>query len=290
MTRNSPTPRRIVVGVDFSDNAARAAGWAAREAGERGLPLHVVHSIDLPAAMVEAFRPPGAGAVREESGERLLDRIADGLRRARPDVAVTTELSATTAAETLVGLSGDAELVVTGTRGHGGFAGLLLGSVSHALAAHARCPAVVVRGEDPGAARAEVVLGVEPGQDPAAIRFAFDAADRVGASVTAVRAWWARTAYEGPHAAAPSNPATVRQEADVAELIAPMREEYPQVTVCVAAIRGNPVPVLADAARGSRLLVVGSRRRLGPLSVGVGHVVAGVLAHCPAPVAVVPIP
>jgi hypothetical protein len=42
------------------------------------------------------------------------------------------------------------ELVVTGTRGHGGFAGLLLGSVSHALAANAHCPAVIVRGEDPG--------------------------------------------------------------------------------------------------------------------------------------------
>ncbi|MHA6757974.1 universal stress protein [Streptacidiphilus sp. PAMC 29251] len=289
MASSRAAPRRIIVGVDSSDNASRAAAWAGREAAERGLPLHVVHAIDLPGAMGRRFEPPHYAAMQSEAGQHLLKRIVGMLRGSLPDLAVTSEISALSAAEALVDLSSGAELVVSGTRGEGGFAGLLLGSVSHALAAHAHCPAVVVRGEDPGDLLGEIVLGVEPGQDQAPIRFAFATAAAVGASVTLVRAWWMRSAYEGHYSVSEFSEAKAAEEAAVAELIRAAREEYPHVDAHVEAIRGNAVPVLTNAAQGSRLLVVGAHRHRGPLSVGTGYVVQGLLAHSHTPVAVVPI-
>jgi nucleotide-binding universal stress UspA family protein len=166
---------------------------------------------------------------------------------------------------------------------------LLLGSVSHALAAHAHCPAVIVRGDGPGSPLSEIVVGVEPGQAEVPIRFAFETAAAVDASVAIVRAWWMRSAYEGHFTVSEFNAAKATEEADVTELIRAVRERYPRVEARVDAIRGNAVPVLVSAADRSRLLVVGAHRRRGPLSVGTGYVVQGLLAHAPTPVAVVPI-
>jgi len=289
MTQNTSTPRRIVVGVDSSDNAARAAEWAAREASDRSLPLHLVHALDLPGPMGMVIEPPEYDAKQTAANHRILDRILGDLREQHPNLAITGELSELSPAETLVTLSADAELVVTGTRGHGGFAGLLLGSVSHALAAHAHCPTIVVRGEQPEGPLDEIVLGVEPDQAEAPIRFAFDTATTVGASVTIVRAWWMHSAYEGRYTAPEFRAAQTTQKAEVTELIKAVREEYPHVEVSINIIRGNAVPVLTNAAQGSRLLVVGAHRHRGPLSVGIGYVVQGLLSHSPTPVAVVPI-
>jgi nucleotide-binding universal stress UspA family protein len=189
----------------------------------------------------------------------------------------------------MVTLSQDARLVVTGTRGHGGFAGLLLGSVSLKLAAHSRCPAVVVRGEEPGDPLNEVVLGVEPDEQEAPIRYAFDAAVDYGAVLRVVRAWQptrpnAQFALETEVAERHH-----READDVARLLKGIREEYPGVQVAVNIVRGNAVPALINEATGSRLLVVGARRERRPLSVGAGYVVQGLLSHSPTPVAVIPI-
>ena len=289
LTHNTTAPRHIVVGVDSSDNASRAAAWAAHEAADRSLPLHVVHAIDVSGAMGRQFEPPHYPAMPSKVGEQLLERIADTLRESFPNLPVTTELSELSAAEALVELSRQAELVVTGTRGHGGFAGMLLGSVSHALAAHAHCPAVIVRSEEPGSPLEEIVLGVEPGQAEPPIRFAFDTAAAVGASVTIVRAWWMRSAYEGHYTVPEFNAAKATEEADLAGLVKAVREQYPHVEARIDAIRGNAVPVLINAAQGTRLLVIGAHRHRGPLSVGTGYVVQGLLAHAHTPVAVVPI-
>ena len=76
--------------------------------------------------------------------------------------------------------------------------------------------------------------------------------------------------------------------AEAEHAIKPLRGEFPDVTVRVTTSEGNAVPVLIDAARAARLVVLGAHRRRGPLSVGPGYVVEGVLAHCPTPVVVVP--
>ena len=283
-----PTARRLIVaGVDSSDHAARAAAWAAREAADRGLMLHLVHALDFPppAGMIA---PIGYVEAAHRTGHAIVDPLADELRARHPGLIVTTEISEQSAPETLVSLSKRAQMVVTGTRGHGGFAGLLLGSVSLKTAAHAHCPAVVVRGEPNGALLDEIVLGVEPREAQAPIEFAFSSAAALGARLLVVRAWWPSTSYGGYYIA--DGPSRERDETEEVEaLIKGARETYPAVAVSTRIMRDNAVPALMRASRGSRLLVIGAHRRRSPLSVGAGYVVQGLLSHSPTPVAVVPI-
>ena len=140
-------PRRIVVGVDESDNAAEAARWAADEAAERGDELHLLYGLNFPvqAALFSAIPFEETRDRVFKIGDELLARVRQPLAAAHPDLVITTEVAETGGAEALVERSKGARLVVTGSRGHGGFAGLLLGSVSLKVATHAHCPVVIVR-------------------------------------------------------------------------------------------------------------------------------------------------
>ncbi|HTJ71107.1 MAG TPA: universal stress protein [Actinospica sp.] len=292
MTENydEENPGRVVVGVDRSESSAHAAQWAAREAAARGVPLTVVHALHLPTDAALPLEPPRYAEKQREEGGKLVRLVARNLAADFPGLEIGTEVSDLTAAHTLSALGLESALVVTGTRGHGGFAGMLLGSVSRRLAAHTHCPLVVVRGQESGIALDEVVLGVEPGQHDEPIRYAFEAAQRYGAVLHAVRAWHPHATYEGPMGTNFTNLAEVRDQErrSVENLLAPFSTAYPSVKVEVTAQRGNPVPVLIETARDTRLLVVGAHRHRGPLSVGAGYVVDGLLAHSPTPVAVVP--
>jgi len=140
-------PRRIVVGVDDSDNAAEAARWAADEAAAHGCELHLIYGLNFPA-QAALFSAVPFEETRERAfklGDELLARVSAPLAAAHPDLAITAEVAETGAAEVLVERSKDARLVVTGSRGHGGFTGLMLGSVSLKVATHAHCPVVIIR-------------------------------------------------------------------------------------------------------------------------------------------------
>ena len=279
--------RRVVAGVDPSDNAARAAAWAAREAAHRGLTLHLVHALDLPNP-AGTIAPAGYLEAAHDKAHALLEPLAEKLRTVRHGLTVTTGISEQSAPEALIALSKTARLVVTGTRGHGGFAGLLLGSVSLKTAAFAHCPAIVVRGEPDAEPLDEIVLGVEPHEHDAPIRFAFDSAAMLGARLVVVRAWWPTPTYGGYQFL--DGPSREHDEAEeLANLLKSAREAYPQVPVTTRIVRDNAVPALIQAARHSRLLVVGAHRRRSSLSVGAGYVVQGLLSHSATPIAVVPI-
>jgi nucleotide-binding universal stress UspA family protein len=291
VNETSTVHRGVIAGVDHSRNAAHAAAWAAREAADRGLTLHLVHALDLATGAGAVVEPPEYAPAMRSDAESLLDGLAEALRAQYPGLPIETVVSELSAPRTLTALSTDAQLVVTGTRGHGGFAGLLLGSVSLKLAVHAHSPVVVVRADAPDTTAEEIVLGVEPGQGLAPIRFAFAGAARLGARLRVVRAWEAQAAYGtyGTYYVQDTTLTGKEEVEDTVGLIEQVREEFPGVEVTVTATRGNAVPILTEAARGARLLVIGARRRRGPLSVGAGYVVQGLLAHCPTPVAVVPI-
>jgi len=287
-TQHIPAAPRIVAGVDFSQNAARAAHWAAREANDRALALHLAYAYDRPGAKGTIVEPPGYVKAHRVAGEKLLAKTGDVILEQYPHLALTSEVFERGAADALVYLSDTAQLVVTGSRGHGGFAGMLLGSVSLKVAAHARCPTVVVHGEATEEPLNEIVLGIQPDQAEAPIRFAFASAATLGAELSIIRCRWPRPADEG-HATPTATSPEEQQEADIADLLKPVREDYPDVKVSTYLMRGNPVPSLIGAAQGCRLLVVGAHRHRGPLSLGAGYVVQGLLAHSPTPVAVVPI-
>ena len=164
---------KIVVGVDASPGALRALAWAADEARMRLASLQVVHAYQAQALAAPLYFPSqealpggavaaGASPPEEEVTETLEQRadfqeavrrqaedLLEGLLREMGETVEGIDVQRTVVedhspAEALVELSADADLLVVGSRGRGGFTSLLLGSVSHAAVLHALCPVVVI--------------------------------------------------------------------------------------------------------------------------------------------------
>jgi len=140
----------IVVGVDGSDSSRSALQWAYDEAAHHGATLTVVMTWHPPAIPMS----PPYGAVPPEDYESqprrealaLLERFTAELVPQSPAVDVRTSIEeGKNPAKALIERSKEADLLVVGSRGHGGFAGMLLGSVSQHVVSHAACPVVVVR-------------------------------------------------------------------------------------------------------------------------------------------------
>jgi nucleotide-binding universal stress UspA family protein len=142
--------RRVVVGVDGSETSREALRWAAGEAASRGAELHVVHAWEVPMVGAGVGVIPGRRASatpegqRQQAEELVSSEIAAELRELS-DVEVRSSIGRGSAAGVLLEAARGADLLVVGSRGLGGFAGLLLGSVSAKMASHAPCPVVIVR-------------------------------------------------------------------------------------------------------------------------------------------------
>jgi nucleotide-binding universal stress UspA family protein len=142
--------RTIVVGVDGSPDAARALTWAIDEAKRRDMKLLLVHGVEVGAV---AASPYGGGQVLEQleqAGKATLEQAVDVVRAAGLEVDCRMEVGS--GAHALIEASRDADLLVVGSRGHGGFVGMLLGSVSNACTHHAHCPVVIIRPDEHKAA------------------------------------------------------------------------------------------------------------------------------------------
>ncbi len=137
---------RIVVGFDGSDHSRRALEWAVAEASLRGAALCVLYAwLIVPIAVPDL----DYSADEDELQRRAEEFLADAVSASVPsDGRVEVELRVVNGrpAEALLEAAADAALLVVGSRGLGGFAGLLLGSVSSQCAHHAPCPVVVVHG------------------------------------------------------------------------------------------------------------------------------------------------
>jgi nucleotide-binding universal stress UspA family protein len=140
----------VVVGVDGSEMSQRAAEFAFEEAALRGTGVTAVHSWTLPwirsllSHRIELATVTGP-AFEQEAAAVLSESLAE-IRKQHPTVPVVEQTVEERPAEALVRASQDAQLLVVGSRGRGGVAGLLLGSVSHAVIHHAACPVAVIRG------------------------------------------------------------------------------------------------------------------------------------------------
>ncbi len=132
----------IVVGVDGSDPSFRALRWAVEEARLRGATVKIVHSWEFPPAVKGSDGLPHADLLA--SAETVCEQAIAAVEDIASGIEVTTEIAPELPAEALVRESATAELVVVGSRGRGGFGGLLLGSVATQVAQHAKCPAVIV--------------------------------------------------------------------------------------------------------------------------------------------------
>ena len=140
--------QNVVVGVDGSEGSERALAWAADEAREHQAKLTVVLVWSYPLMPVAPGYASLAGNELGDlnaAGQHELTRVLTSVLGTEPDLTVERLVVEGHPAQRILEASADADLAVVGCRGHGGFAGMLLGSVSQHVAAHARCPVVVVR-------------------------------------------------------------------------------------------------------------------------------------------------
>ncbi len=298
-----PAPTGIVVGVDGSEQSNCAVVWAAREAKARKVPLHLVTAYTVPifaASGLDGGYATVDDDVIRQGAEAVLREAA--AKVAHLDVELDARVENGDAAGVLLELSETAELLVFGTRGRGGFIGRLLGSVSSALPAHAKCPTVTVPlscaprlGEGEGQADAPpvienvVTVGVD-GSDQAryAVLVAAEQAERSG---SLLRIICAVQPYTGSLA---WMPAPVDREALFAEIQTQLdagekwlRRHFPKLPIEVTLVEGSAVDVLVEASETSELVVMGTRGRGGFAGMMLGSTTDGVRHHAKGPVMVV---
>ncbi|MGW2782435.1 universal stress protein [Streptomyces populi] len=289
----------LVVGVDGSELALRAVDWATDEAALRGLPLRLVY-----ASLWERYEGAALAEGLGRSSERItadavVRAAAERARRRDAAVRVTTEVVPDDAVGALLRKGRDATALVLGSRGRGGVAGMLLGSVSLTVAARGHCPVIVLRGSHDNRARdgrhRRVVLGAgDPAHGSAAVRFAFEEAAGRGVALEAVRAWRCPAHESAGHpltAGGPERPHEQRAAEILDEALGSAVAEHPGVTVRRRTVEGTARKVLLDASDEADLLVVGVRRRDGHGHIGLqlGRVAHAALHHAACPVAVVPL-
>lgn len=136
---------RIVVGIDASDTSRLALRWALEEGRLRQAAVEVVHTWHAPYAGVYPYNMPVLDPeIYEKAAKQVLDSAVDAEDTSGLPVPVERIVTAGGAANAILEAAKGANLVVVGSRGLGGFTGLLLGSVSHQVTHHAPCPVVVV--------------------------------------------------------------------------------------------------------------------------------------------------
>ncbi|GAA2883314.1 universal stress protein [Streptosporangium fragile] len=281
----------VVVGTDGSPFSLAAVEWAAADAARRRCALRIVHAYDPRAYDIPVRTPPGLRDSILEHCQGLLDTAESTARERAPGTEVHTRLEAGRPVEVLRREAEDAAQVVVGGRGRGGFAELVLGSVSLALAGHAAAPVVVVKG-GPRETRGEVVVGFDASAHSAAtLAYAFEEAYRRAAGLHAVHTWQMPVLGPGAIAYTPLvEDISVTELRLAREALAPWREKYPEVDVVETVVRGHPVPAIEKASATADLVVVGSRGRSALGAALLGSVSHGVLHHVHCPVAVVSVP
>jgi nucleotide-binding universal stress UspA family protein len=158
--RESKHLSAVVVGVDGSAGASEALQWAIAEARLREVPLRAIHAWTYAEPLIPSLigYPYGADYVesaideRRQAAEGLLEQTTAALAEGH-EIEIERVIAEGSAARVLIDAVGEDDLLVVGSRGHGGFSSLLLGSVSEQCAEHAPCPVVVVRGTNTSNAR-----------------------------------------------------------------------------------------------------------------------------------------
>jgi nucleotide-binding universal stress UspA family protein len=298
---NPSAHRPVVVGFDGSDGAQAALAHGAWEADRRGCPLQLVSSYNVAAPygiLGFALDPGQFGQVAAAVQATLVD-AQRRIEVAYPRLEVHTSTVAGSPAGLLIDTSAEASLVVVGSRGLGGFAGLMLGSVGAQLAAHSKAPVIVMRppgepgnmGAGPGSA--PVVVGIDgiPGSE-AALEFAFDEAAARGAVLRAMYAWWMLSISAlGPTDRLHYDVSQAEDEVRrlLAEATAGWRSKYPEVEVeLVPAHAVNPIVAVLDLSRDAGLLVVSRHGGNALTRLLLGSVGDVAVREASGPVAVVP--
>ncbi len=276
-------PPPVVVGVDGSPTAGPALRWAIREASTRRIPIRLVSAWN-PSYDIDTLGL--AARAVEDHCRAILDAAQEEIADADASIQVTSTTYIGPATTALVDASHHADTVVVGSRGLRVIPAFLLGATSLEVAAHAACPAVVVR-ERADAQTGRVVVGIDgTPRSSDALAYAFAYASAHDASLSVLHAFQVEyvAGVISELSAEHSNARLAQEElALTSETVAGWGEKYPDVSVEMMSIRDHPVDALVAASTTCDLVVLGGRRR-GPIGGALlGSVGHGVLhdAHCP---------
>lgn len=281
----------VLIGVDGSEDSRTALRWAAVVADALRLPLRVLWAWQYPTdALLAVGRVelPSPARSDELIETQLTDLVHEVLGDKAPEAVL--EVGRGPAAAALLGAAehGPA-MIVVGSRGLGGFKGLLLGSVSRQVVEHAPCPVTIVRHAAPvPPVRLETIVAGTDGSKDAArgLRYAADIADKAGAELVVAHATGPGEAVY-PLGVQPQAELDVRWE-QVEEWCAPLRAMG--VDYEVAVVEGDTRTALLDLARdrSADLLVIGSRGHGAVGQLLLGSVATSLAQHSELPVTVVP--
>ncbi|MGC0418115.1 universal stress protein [Embleya sp. AB8] len=290
-----PTPPRghVVVGFDGSPGAERAVDLAADEAARRHTTLEVLHALEW----VEFGSADDRFAEQlRENAHAIVDRGATRARTRRPDLRVLATVEIADAVDVLAAASDRAALLVVGSRGMGGFAGLLMGSVSLPVSATSRCPLLVVHPDhDTVADRVPkpVVVGVSTDDCAAALEVAFAQAYARNVPLRAIHAWRYPAMMAGGIGYAPAawvmDDWRSAAQTSLTAALKPLRAQYPYVTVTDDLILDTPAHALITASTDADLVVLAAHRKTGRFGPNLGRVTHTVLHHAKSPILLVPI-
>ncbi|MFI5616177.1 universal stress protein [Streptomyces sp. NPDC051567] len=301
----------VIAAVDGSEHSLRALEWARTAALRHRAGLLVAHVLPDETQLYAGLRSELHDAAQAEP---FADPAGD---RARAFLAAAPERPAEIAYESLEGsvpealrvIAPGARMLVLGSRGRGGFASLLLGSNSRAVATTAPCPVVVVPHADRGVEAAaepsagRVVLGLHAAETPdSVLDFAFAEAAARGTAVQVVSAYAVPPSplllIDSPFTVVPPEglpddgdavPAEREMLRSQTERLEPLRARYPDVPVEQASVPGDAAGRLVTASRSAALVVVGRHHpRRSPRNLFIGSVANALLHHAHGPVAVVP--
>lgn len=274
---------RIIVGVDGSENGAVALRWAAKRSERRGDEVVAVLAWTF---LDQGYRAPGEDlqpTFGDDDARRILDDAVDS---AGVSGEITKQAIQDPAPEALVAAAGPDDLIVVGARGHGGFNGLLLGSVSQRVLELAPCPVVVIHGDDTVAPDGEVVVGVD-GSERSMVALRWAAAEALAnrATLRIVHAW------QLPLYAEMASPQVLSAlEEGATKLVAEVATDPSLVGVTVECdvACGGPAHALLAHDVDASMLVVASRGHGRLKRFVLGSTSRQVAQHATSPVLVVP--
>lgn len=270
---------RVVVAVDGGDASASALDWAIDRARSVGMQLEIITVVD-----VDWLPQTGADMVLAEH-ERTVQDARRRVEASGVAVRLSTAVQQDRPLHGLLDASRHADLLVIGSHKSSTAVGLIDGTLPLAIAARTHAPLVVVpAGWRPGPG--PVVVGVDDETGPAAMAFATVEADRIHATLVAVRAWNLPPRVYGawPAGSSPHDDFKGIESALLDELVAPIRAEHERLKIDALLEYGRPSVVLAPHARVARLAVVGSHGRGAVTRLLLGSVGHDLLMNMPSPV------
>ncbi|ASW54407.1 universal stress protein [Plantactinospora sp. KBS50] len=285
--------KTILVGYDGSAGANLALAWALDEAARTGGPVRLGYGFEWLTAYSWLGPAVGMGVPPNMTGDaearrRVAELLDDAVAKAagsHPGVSVSAEVLDGPPVSRLLDASAGAAMLVLGSRGHGGFTGLLTGSTTVALTAHAHCPVVVVR-EGPGVPSGPVLVGVDGSEHSLrALDFAAGRATARGLRLSVVRALPAPEDWPADPADRDAGAVVARAQAALDDLV--HRSSAAGLEVSTEVVLGSAAEALIQRSRDAALVVVGSRGRGGFTGLLLGSVSQQLLQHAHCPIAVV---